>query len=444
MGKQGNRYNKLHSFQNTKRIVEVARGEKENAFVRVRKMSVQDIMTSIMARKELTAAMEIIKFIKASGLEEISKQAWFKARLNLNPEVFRVLNDKYMSMFYSSKEEVKLWDEYLVLAVDGSKAEIPNSEENRTTYGTMGNDSDNAPARAMISGLFDVLNDFFIDLQICTVKKSEIQAAEENIKAIERIGIKQKILIIFDRGYPSIELLNYLEEHGISYIIRISSVMYQKERHEADGNDCRIELEHTYRRMMRIKKNDEKRCSSEKRYEKIKSRGSTNTRLIRDKTPFGEEFAVLTNLPDEITREKIVEAYFLRWKIEEAYNTLKNKMKFESVTGKASIYVEQDFLSQILVYNLMEDALHEAEEKINQNPKKYKYPRRINQNMAIGIFKDFLIDLQMEEDIAIRSEKMGILLSEIKKYTLPIRNSKSRKRRFNTSNKYACNQKNSF
>ena len=444
MGKHEERYSELHSFQDGEQIASIARGKNKNAFTRVRKMPVRDIITSIMTRKGLTAAMEIRNFLKASGLEAISKWAWLKARLNLNPGVFSFMNDRYMKSFYASVDEVRTWNGYIVLAIDGSRAEIPNSAENRKTYGTMGNDGESAPARCLISGLFDVLNDFFIDLQICTVKKSEIQAAEENVKALERIGIRQKALIIFDRGYPSLELLNYLEEHGIAYIIRISSVMYLKERRAAEGADCKVELEHTYRRMMRIKDNDEKRDEGEKRYEKIKAKGSTETRLVRDKTPSGEEFAVLTNLPDTIKGKEIVEAYFLRWKVEEAYNTLKNKMKFESATGMASIYVEQDFLSQILVYNMMEDALHDAEEEIKKSPKKYKYPRRINQNMAIGIFKDFLIDLQMEEDGKVRQEKMKILQSEIERYTLPVRKSKSKKRQFNPSNKYACNLKPSF
>ena len=79
----------------------------------------------------------------------------------------------------------------------------------------------------MINGLFDVLNNFYFDLQIANVKTGEKKLAEENLKAIERIGIKQKVLVIFDRGYPSLELLNYLDEHKIDYIIRIRSNLYK-------------------------------------------------------------------------------------------------------------------------------------------------------------------------------------------------------------------------
>ena len=144
-------------------------------------MTLHDIITSIMVRKGLTAAMEIRNYVQTADKDSVSKQAWLKARQNLNPEVFRLRNDYYMKNFYESKNEVKLWKDYLVLAIDGSKAEIPNSEENREYYGTQGNASCSGPARALLSGLFDVLNDFFLDLQICNVNKSELKAAEENI-----------------------------------------------------------------------------------------------------------------------------------------------------------------------------------------------------------------------------------------------------------------------
>ena len=155
-GKNITRANKTFSLWKSKWIRETARGSRKNVFVRVRKMSVYDIMASIIARKGLTATMELRNYLKSSGKDEISKQAWLKARQNLNPQVFRYVNDEYMKSFYESEDEVKLWHGYLVLAIDGSKAEIPNSEENRRTYGTLGNMYCEGPARALISGLFDI------------------------------------------------------------------------------------------------------------------------------------------------------------------------------------------------------------------------------------------------------------------------------------------------
>lgn len=47
----------------------------------------------------------------------------------------------------------------------------------------------------------------------------------------------------------------------------------------------------------------------------------------------------MTGFTDTITAEELADLYYYRWEIEKKYNTLKNKMKFESVTVKASVYV---------------------------------------------------------------------------------------------------------
>ncbi len=77
---------------------------------------------------------------------------------------------------------------------------------------------------------------------------------------------------------------------------------------------------------------------------------------------------MMTNLPKEHTATEIQKLYFLRWEIEKKYHTLKNKMKLESVTGKATIYVYQDFLAQILTYNMMQDIRKAADSKVTNSP----------------------------------------------------------------------------
>lgn len=51
----------------------------------------------------------------------------------------------------------------------------------------------------------------------------------------------------------------------------------------------------------------------------------------------------------------------------EKYHTLKSKMKFDSVTGKASVYVYQDFHAQILVYNMIQDVRNAANANVRKD-----------------------------------------------------------------------------
>ena len=79
--------------------------------------------------------------------------------------------------------------------------------------------------------------------------------------------------------------------------------------------------------------------------------------------PSRKELALITNLSFKISQKELEDLYYQIWEIEKKYHTLKNKMKFESATGKSTIYVDQDFRAQILVYNMIQDIRKEADEK---------------------------------------------------------------------------------
>jgi len=69
---------------------------------------------------------------------QLSVQGYLQQRKRLNPEIFPYLNRKYLMDFYRS-DEPRLWKGYLLIAIDGSKAEVPNSKDNRETFGNSGN-----------------------------------------------------------------------------------------------------------------------------------------------------------------------------------------------------------------------------------------------------------------------------------------------------------------
>ena len=58
----------------------------------------------------------------------------------------------------------------------------------------------------------------------------------------------------------------------------------------------------------------------------------------------------------------------------------------------------QDFYAQVLVYNMVQDIRHSANFNINVNTtKKYrKYPMHTNENIAIGLLKDSMIQIFLE------------------------------------------------
>ena len=121
-------------------------------------------------------------------------------------------------------------------------------------------------------------------------------------------------------------------------------------------------------------------------------------------------------------------------------------MKFESVTGQASIYVKQDFWAQALVFNIIQDLILRAENEAAQKKRKQRlrYQIRVNQNIAIGLFKEQFIILMLEEDDDRKSAMFICLIAEMQRHIVPVRKLKTTERRWSKSNKNKCNQKPAF
>ena len=289
---------------------------------------------------------------------QLSVQGYLQQRKRLDPEVFSYLNSEYLKDFYSS-DEVELWNGYLLLAIDGSKAEVPNSRENRERFGQSNNQhSQVGQVRALVSGMYDVLNRFYLDIEIEHISISENELAKQNLRHLKNMNLKQPILVIFDRGYPAIEFVDFLESQGIHYLFRLSSNDYIVERTKMKSHDETVLLTHTSQRLTKIRKKHLE-C-----YEHMKEKGKTQVRISVSELPSGKDLTLMTNLPTEITPRQLSDLYYQRWEIEKKYHTLKNKMKFESVTGKSTIYVYQDFWSQILVYNMIQDIRKSTDKEV--------------------------------------------------------------------------------
>jgi hypothetical protein len=412
----------------------------KGSWTRNRDMPLADILRCTLCKKGLTATMELRQYFQAAGKmrETVSKQDYLRQRQKLNPEVFKLLNRKYLQDFYGGTE-VRKWHGMVVMAIDGSRVEIPNSAENRREYGESVNQYGKAVARANFSGLYDIYNRFFLDIGLHHFKSSEIEEAREHIAELKKIIGKQPALIIFDRNYVSLEFMNYLEKTGIKYLIRLHSGNYKTEVAGMKTADEEIELAHNKIRLEHLRR------TMPEREKELAKEGSTPARILKMTLDNGEKGALITNL-SEYGAGEIKRLYRKRWLIEQKYHTLKNKMKFESVTGRASIYVEQDFRAQVLVFNMVQDLITGAERRLKARSRKqgYRYEMRINENIALGLYKEQFIRLILEEDMDRKNDMFLRLKEAMIKNIVPVRILPGRKRRWQYFNKYKCNQKPSF
>jgi hypothetical protein len=76
--------------------------------------------------------------------------------------------------------------------------------------------------------------------------------------------------------------------------------------------------------------------------------------------------------------------------------------------------------------------------------KQSRYETRINENRAIGLYKEQVIRLIMEKDPHKKDWMFIQLKEEMMRNVVPVRKSPSAPRRWQYFNKYKCNQKPSF
>lgn len=436
------RFQKFSESLSDPELINYARQIGKNTFSRKRKMPLKDMLLCCLSKKGLTTAFELRNYFKEKGdfSMQLSIQGYLQQRKRLNPEIFPYLNRNYLMDFYHS-DEPKLWNGYLLIAIDGSKAEVPNSKENRETFGNSGNQhSKTGQVRALVSGMYDILNHFYLDIEIEHISVSENELAKRNLKHLREMEIRRPVLAVFDRGYPSLEFIDFLEKEGIHYLMRLSSNDYKAERKQMQSADDKVILKHSSARLQKIRK------KHPEQYEHMKKKGKTTVRISRSAIPSGNELALVTDLPDTIAAEELAGLYYQRWEIEKKYHTLKNKMKFESVTGKSSVYVYQDFWAQVLVYNMVQDIRNSADEEGASSGRKNgnKYPMHTNENIAIGLFKESMLKILLEQEEKKRIQKLNELQEEMERYVVPKRERPSKERRKNISNKYKNNQKSSF
>lgn len=437
------RLKKLRNFiydEKTRKKCRLQDEKHKNTFTRNRKIHFYDILLMTLNKQGKNISFEIRDYeLNKKGEKQVnySDEAYLKQRRNLNPDVFKEMNTLYLKDFYEKPKYIKKKKGYILCAIDGSKIEIPNTPKNREVFGSEGNQYKRNTARALISGIYDVENHFFLNVQINRTDSNEINLAKENIVEGNKIIGKNKEILIFDRNYPSMEFFNWLEENEKKFVMRLSSNDYIKERESMKSNDEEKNIEYTYARLNQIKK------SNNALYEKIKDKKGIILRITKIRINNKKEEYLISNLSKEnFTEEDLKEIYEKRWKIENSYNSIKNKLKIESFSGNLPQFIYQDIYAQIVVYNQIQDMLNTGR-KIKKSLKGKEY--KINEGKAIGLFKEKYIKIMLINDVNQAIKELEKLEKEMEKYTSRIRKGrKSNSREWKPSNKYRTNYKTSF
>ena len=334
---------------------------KQTAFTRNRKLTFPVMIVLLLNFLTRTMQIELDDFfanVLDAEMKSVTKQAFFKARKNILPDAFKELFLMTRDMVLS-KNKIKRYKGYRILAIDGSKLRLNKTKENKDIFVPQSRSAENK-TNARISLLYDVISNYVIDAQIGSIGISERDYAIKNLAHFSSI-CDEKDIVIFDRGYPSRDMIAVLSEMGCKYLMRLQDSCFKGVK-ENSSNDFLITV-------------------------------STKTniysvRVVRVLLKSGEVETLITNLSeDEFSANDFLGLYFLRWGIETIYDTLKNKLLIEKFAGRSSTAVLQEYYATMFVLNCIAAMSATVNRKLLSSKADCKYQYRANVNLMIGYFK---------------------------------------------------------
>lgn len=322
------------------------------------------------------------------GQSPVTASAYSQARYKLKHTAFIELNQAaVVENLYSDGDYQRFWG-FRVLAVDGSKLVLPDTEAIREEFGTIawtnGKTAEIQGERpyALASVLYDVLNRVALDATLGKAKAYEIDLAVAHLPHTQAGD-----LLTMDRNYPSYRMLAELSHHRRDFAIRCSTASFAEARRmlKGEGPDSQVVTLTP--------------CAGQ--LPSIRGLGlplSLTVRMVRVLLATGEYEVLVTSLLDAdlYPTEGFLKLYHLRWGIETFYGLLKTRLELENFTGIGVEAVRQDFHATVYLSGL-ESLLTDTAQAI-LDAKDTKYPQTVNRAVSFNALKNLALDLVLGDE----------------------------------------------
>ncbi|KAF0138690.1 MAG: transposase ISLbp1 [Stygiobacter sp.] len=346
-----------------------------------------------------------------------SKQSYSEARMKMKHGAYIELTDDLVKAYYAEGDELR-YKGYRLVAIDGSRIQLPNTKEVITEFGIAENKGKSVPM-AMTSTAYDVLNHIAVNTSLERYETSERTLAEYHIEKMQTLRANSKDILLMDRGYPSVYLCAKMLVNSYDFVVRCNAEKFLNEVKafsQSTATDEIIELDlHT----------------GSRKYNKIlqelvqkHSLATIRLRIVKILLEGGTTEYLLTSLLDQETFsvDDLKKIYHLRWNEETYFNFQKNVLEIENFSGKTPETIRQDYFARVLSSNLGSLLIEEAQEEVDaetMHSDDRQYQRyNINRTVATGILKDEVIEMLFAPKELLR-KKHNLLLAKIKKHIIP-------------------------
>lgn len=287
---------------------------------------------------------------KRSGIwpeaQAVHRSAVTKSRKKVSWRLFEALFQRFVELsdeLFPSRPEY-LWFGMRVFAFDGSNFTLPASEKIRkffdpeSGFGKKNNGSGHYPT-CLVSTVYDVFRQIPIARSIAPI--SEANEREDAITLLKQIP--QGGVLLFDRGYPSYQMLYELEDKYDGYYlfrgpaINSFSVVDDFIASGLEDDVLKMHPSNSYRKQIGAAK--------------FKTLEPILLRLIKLVSPDGKVSVLITNMHDDkaFSRQDIINLYFKRWAVETHYSDEKKSMEIERFHSRSVNGVMQELFAAAIM-----------------------------------------------------------------------------------------------
>jgi len=303
--------------------------------------------------------------------EPVSKQAFSQARQRIHFTAFQAMHADGLRVNYSLGPKDGLWKGYRIIGCDGSTLRLPESKELVQKFGRWKTKEGQttSPPMARISEYTDMTSKLVLSGRIAPCIISEEELAREQLSEVVSMMKKhkqQKMLFVYDRGYPSQKFIQQHLDLGVDFLFRLP-------------RNFNRAIKQIY--------------ASQEPENFLLSENWPMLRVVQFDLPSGEKEILLTSLADYNTfsQEELSEVYHGRWSsMEEGYKRQKVTMQMENFSGKTVEAIHQGYWATLTVGKLIEMGCIDIEGYwIPGNlPKK-----QVNRSVVFGSMRDLTMEV---------------------------------------------------
>lgn len=393
-------------------------------FTRNRKLNFKEMLNILLSMGGNSLNLELMKYF-SYDTESATCSAFVQQRKKILPEALEYLFNRFTSLAANPN----YFDGYRMLAVDGSDLCIAHNPNDKKNYFSA---IENAKGYNLLhlNAMYDLCSRTYVDAVIQSGR--EVNEFQALIDMVDRSNIKEKTILLADRGYESYNVFEHIVRKNWNYVIRVKDIysngiasglsIPDKEVFDIEystlltrrhTNDIKAHPE-KYKYMPAVQKFD---------YLPVGDKGTypINFRIVRFPISENTYEVIITNLTkEEFPIEKIKEIYHMRWGIETSFRELKYAIGLTNFHSKKADYIIQEIFARLTMYNFCE--IITTHIVIQQKSGKYSY--QVNFTLAISICLHYFRCRN-----AVLPPNVEAL---IKRYILPVRNGRKDPRKVRT------------